>query len=389
MKKWIVPTAVFATTVVLVGLMNAFKPSAGKRQPTRPPAIPVEVVQVQRGDYQVLIPSQGLVEAVTQATLAAEVSGNVVAKSENFEIGGSFSKGDMLVTIDDRDYRVALKLAKADASRARVNLEEEQARSAQAIRDWERIGKSEPPSELVARKPQLAAAEAQLESAQAQVDKAALDLERTRIKAPFDGRVLDGAIDVGNYVSRGMALGQIVESGKLQVQLPISARWRNMLDWQAESFAATIYLDGEGTGESVSWPAVVKQSSADVDRQSRQFSLLAQILDDNSRNLGSGLFIGDYVSASVKGLALRDVIVVPRHAIQDGSFVWVVSDSKLVKREVEVRWTDADISVVGAGLEAGEQVNLTPVGSVVSGTQVRIREPGKSNSLDVAGGTKQ
>ncbi len=369
MKKFRVAAAILLVTLLSVAILAIFKPGTERQPPARPPAIPVEALTVAAQSYQVLIQSQGIVEASTRATLAAQVSGNVVSRNVRFERGGSFKKDELLVTIDDSDYLAALKFAVANQSKAKVKLEEEQARSTAAIKDWKRQGYKKQPSNFVARLPQVAAAKAELESTDAAVIKAELDLSRTRIKAPFDGRVIDGAIDVGNYVTPGTPLGSIVESGQLKVALPVSSQWRDRLDWNQPFAEAAIRLPGI---EGAQWLAAIDKASADISRASRQFYLMATIDTDSASRKDIGLLIGDYISASIKGRVMTDVFVIPRGALHDGRFVWLIDNNKLYKREVNVVWTDANAAVIDRGLLPGEQINITPVGAVVSGTEVRL-----------------
>lgn len=371
MKKFYAPLAIVAVTILAVTILNVFKPGTNQRPPVRPPAIPVEALNMQLRDFEVVIQSQGIVEPATQASLAAQVTGNVVSRSPQFERGGSFKQGDILVTLDDRDYIAALKLAEANKSQAQVSLEEEQARSTAAIQDWKRQGYSKKPSPLVARLPQVAAAEAQLASADAALIKAQLDLSRTRISAPFDGRVIGDAIDIGNYVTPGNVLGTIVEAHKMKVALPVSSQWRDMLDWQKAFAAATVVLP---SNPGASWDAVISKASADISGDSRQFYLIAEVDVDSASRQDIGLLIGDYVNANVLGRTLHNVFVVPRGALHDGSFVWVIENNKLYKRDVSIVWTDSKVAVINGGLQADELINLTPVGSVVSGTEVRLQQ---------------
>lgn len=371
MKKFYAPLAIVAVTILAVTALNVFKPGTNKRPPIRPPAIPVEALSMQLQDFEVIIQSQGIVEPATQASLAAQVSGNVVSRSPQFERGGRFKQGDILLTLDDRDYIAALKLAEANKSRAQVNLEEEQARSTAAIQDWKRQGYSKKPSPLVARLPQVAAAEAELASADAALIKAQLDLSRTRVSAPFDGRVIGDPIDIGNYVTPGIVLGTIIESHRMKVALPVSSQWRDMLDWQKTFATATVSLP---TNPGAYWKAVISKASADISNDSRQFYLMADIDVDSASRQDIGLLIGDYVNANVLGRTLPNVFVIPRSALHDGSFVWVIENNKLYKRKVSIAWTDSTVAVINSGLQSNELVNLTPVGPVISGTEVRLQQ---------------
>ena len=370
LKKFYLAGIILVVTVLIITLLGAFKPSISKQPASSPVAIPVKTITVTRQSYPLRLVSQGVVEAATQASLAAQVSGNVIARAAGFERGGYFKKGDVLVTLDDRDYVAALKLAVANEKKARVSVEEEQARSKQAITDWQRLGNGKKPSAFVARLPQVAAAEAELESAQAQVSKAELDLSRTLIRAPFDGRVLDNATDVGNYVTPGSTIGTIVASGSVKVALPISAEWRELIDWSASNPKATIRLPASG---NTLWQATITRRSANIDRASRQFHLIANIDLASSSRPGVQLLIGDYVSAEIQGRVINDVFVIPRKALHDGRFVWLVTDNKLYKQAVTVRWADDQVALISDGLTNNQQINITPVGPVISGTAVTVQ----------------
>jgi RND family efflux transporter MFP subunit len=370
MTRKILPAVlIIAVTAAVIVLLNVFKPGITQKQPAPAPAVLVAAVTAQKQSYTVELQSQGIVEASTRASLAAQVSGNVIERAVGFERGGYFRQGDVLLALDDRDYVAALKLALANESKARVSVEEEQARSQQAITDWNRLGYGTEPSDFVARKPQLAAARAELESAQAQVTKAELDLSRTKVRAPFDGRVIDNAIDVGNYVTPGTALGDIVATGKLKVALPVSASMRHLLDWPPANNRVSLTLPSAG---NTRWQANVAQASADISRDSRQFHLIAYI-DQPLHDNGTELLIGDYVSASIGGRRFDDVFVLPRSAINNGRFVWLIEQGRLQKQAVNVLWANDETVLIDSGLSDGQQVNITPLGAVVSGTKVAIQ----------------
>ena len=101
------------------------------------------------------------------------------------------------------------------------NLEEEKARVSQALADWKRSGKTTPAPELALRKPQLAAARAQLSAAEAKKSQAMRNLERTKVVAPYAGRVLNKQVDIGQLLSPSAALGEIYAVDYVETRLPL------------------------------------------------------------------------------------------------------------------------------------------------------------------------
>ena len=189
-RKVRIVACILLVAAIIIALLNAFKPEARKR------AIPetvvrVDVITAQPSSYPILVNANGTVEAQTRGDLVAQIRGEIVAVSDNFNTGGTFKKGDVLIQLDQRDYRAALSQSLATLSQAEAAFSQEKANAKQAQLDWQRLGNTEPAPDLVLRKPQLTAARAQYNSAKAVVDGAELNLARTTITAPYDGRIIE------------------------------------------------------------------------------------------------------------------------------------------------------------------------------------------------------
>lgn len=82
--------------------------------------------------------------------------------------------------------------------------------------------------------------------------------------------------------------------------------------------------------------------------------------------------IGEYVTAVVQGRELRSALVIPSAAIYQNTYVYVVEESVLQRRNVEVDWQNGRDAIIGSGLESGDQLVTTALGQVSSGTRVQI-----------------
>jgi multidrug efflux system membrane fusion protein len=144
----------------------------------------------------------GRVEPSARVDIRARVSGQVDAV--HFTDGAIVRQGDLLFTIDQRPFSIALDTARADVARneARLLLAEQQ------VARYEPLAASRiaPQAELDARRSALREAQAGLAAARAAEQQAALDLEFTEIRATRAGRISDRRVDAGNLVQAGQTL---------------------------------------------------------------------------------------------------------------------------------------------------------------------------------------
>ena len=200
-RKTFISIAIVLVTVML--MMTIFKnpPKSKRSGPSKAPQMTVVTTTLMPQAYQVIVESFGTVKPRTQSMLFAQVSGQITHINKEFRDGGFFEKGDVLIELDDRDHQAEVKIAQASLMSAKQKLEEEAARVRQAEADWRRLGNGETASALVLRQPQFESAQAQVLSAEAQLDKMKLSLERTKIIAPYAGRILKKNVDVGQVIS--------------------------------------------------------------------------------------------------------------------------------------------------------------------------------------------
>jgi membrane fusion protein, multidrug efflux system len=354
-------------------------PEAGRRQPPRGVLV-VDVATAEKRPYPVVLNSQGTVRAHTESSLLPEVSGRIVAVGTVFREGNFFEEGDMLIELDDSDYRTAVITAEAALAQARLRLVEEEARSRQALQDWKRLGSGDTPSALVLREPQLLEAQANVAAAEGRLELARRNLERTRIRAPYAGRVLQKNVDVGQFVSPGTALGRIYAVDYAEIRLPL-AEWQlgfvdlpeirrgNLL---TERVSPEVTVKTSIGGRVFRWPGRVERAEGAIDAASRQLFVVAQVDDPYGIAHEAPLKVGMFVEAEIEGHLLEDVWVIPAEALRQGSHVLVVDgENRLYRQEVEVIWQDRASAVLPANtFAAPPRLCITPVAFAANGTSV-------------------
>lgn len=388
MIKRILPLIVILVMATLGWLIYSNPPEVHRGKPPQPARINVDTQTIAAAPYRVMIESYGRIRPRTQSTLQPQVSGEVVWLAADFRAGGFFEKGEELIRLDSRDYAAEVAQAEASVISARQQLAEEQARADQAAADWERLGNSGQAPALVLRKPQLASARASLASAEAVLAKARLNLERTRIRAPYAGRVLEKSVDLGQVVSSNTTLAEIYAVDYLEVRLPLQSRDLGFVDLPEEyRFDQTggtqprVELISDLVQREV-WSGRIVQTEGAIDATSRQLHVLAQLDDPYGEKAVDRvpLKVGQYVTARIEGREIPDAIVIPNRAIYQGSYVYRVENGVLQRQPIRIDWQNETEALIGEGLEPSDELVLTSLGQVISGTQVKIRGAAKPES---------
>jgi len=380
-SKKLIPAAIFAGLVAIAVIIRMNPPETPQRPQFDGPTMTVETLPVMPRDYHVMLRSYGTVQPRTRSILISQVGGQIVAVNENVRDGGFFEKGDVLGRIDPRDYEADVQIAQASLADAKQALAEAVARSEQAREDWERLGNEGEPPDLVLRIPQLEAARARVDSAESALTKARLDLERTRIVAPFAGRVIRKLVDLGQVVGPNTQLAEIYATDVVEIRLPLRNRDLGYIDLP-ESYR---YADREATDKidviiksdligNEQWHAKLVRTEGAIDESARQLHVIAQIDDPFGRhNEGrTPLKIGQYVTAEIEGKTIPGALVIPNSAIYQGSYIYTVEGGILRRRDIEIAWQNDVEAVISAGLEPGVDLVTTPLGQVTSGIRVSV-----------------
>lgn len=371
----------------------------------------VEVIEAPTETLTVRVESQGQVEPHVQIDLVPEVSGKVQSMHRAMIAGGLFERGDVLVTVDPTDYELAVRraaasvkqaegmieLRKAELESANTDLQLEQAEAEVSLAEWDRMhpGTEAPP--LVARGPQIKAAEARVASADAQLTSAdaeldaakaafadaMLDLLRTKIKAPFDGRVMSENVDAGQYVTTGQALATVYGTGKAQIVVPLEDKQLQWFDLP-EGMDAMTGRAGEGApgikttvtahfgGKTHTWTGKAVRTTGQVDARSRMVHVVIEV-DDPYGQSDAALVPGMFVDVSIEGRVLGDLIKIPRRALRNNQKVWLADGEKLRVRDVTVARANRDFAYLSAGVEPGERVIVSPIEIAEHNMTIRVR----------------
>jgi multidrug efflux system membrane fusion protein len=366
MQKWKLGAVAAAGAVVLIAGVYAYQRGTMSMEAataaTNPAmmAMPVPVAKIVRKTIPIYLEYSARTEAIRNVALQAKIAGYV--QSQNVADGADVKEGDLLYTIDPRDYQAALDAAKAQLLRdtaaldyARGNVERGTSLANNGYLDKNTFEQ---------RTSALRQAEAAISIAQAAVRSAEINLSYTEIRAPFTGRLGRNQASVGTLITTGSAtLNTLVQLDPIYVTFNPSETDLAAIDKARGKgpLKAEVYLPGEDKARASGEVTFVDNT---VDRSTGTIVARATIA-----NADHSLLPGQYVRVRLAIREQPNALVVPQAALgsnQLGKYVYVVGkDNKVDMRLVSLGPTDGNLVVIDKGISEGDQVisgNLQKIG---------------------------
>lgn len=385
----------------------------------------IEVPQV------VLVPQvvcYGVAQAADVWSAVAEVKGRVVEVHPELKAGAIFRKGQQVLKIDPAEYELHIaelhaEIAETKSQQARLAAEEDNLRASLEIerssltlaqRDLQRLeslteSSSVTRSEVDRKKREVLAQQqsvqsltnslnilpaqreslvATLAAKEANLELAELDLKHTTITAPFDCRVGDLNLEVGQFLSTGQVLFEAfgVDVTEVQAQVPINQALTLLIpgsepidpaDFDMETMREIFDIDVTVRVESgdfqVSWPARFDRVREQLDTQTRTVRIVVAV-DKPYENVIPGkrppLAPGMFCEVELRGKPRTGQIVIPRSALNDGHVYLIDDNNRLERRPVEVAFSQGGISCLTSGLQPGERLIVSDATPAVEGMLV-------------------
>ena len=369
-KKWMLPVAVLAVAYGVATVIRNVGPEIEVVTPEPQPLV-VRVITAQPERVRLTVNSQGEVSAEHRIDLVSELQGSITRVAPAFVTGGYFRTGDVLLEIDATDYELARVRAEAQVAEELETMEVEKSEAALAAEGL-----------FPLREARVASAEARVQSARAELAQAEADLKRTKIKAPFDGRVLFTQVGLGQYVNKGQALGRLYSTGIAEIRLPLTDQQLRYLDLPfgarpTDEFPDTaVTLLAEVGGRAAEWQGKLHRMEGAVDPDSRVWYAVVRVDDPyglQDPEQQAPLAVGLFVEAEIEGRTVDNVFQLPRSALRNEDNVLIVdADNRLRRRKVDVLRTDFKSALISSGLQAGDRVCVSPVEAFVDGLLVEI-----------------
>jgi len=325
-------------------------------------------------DITLKVITNGEVRSVTEINVIPQVNGRIIQVADEFIDGGNIKKGQPLIWIDDRDYKLATISAESRVAQAKKILEREIAESELAKKDWEELGKGKA-SPLTLRIPQLEEAKALLNAAEADLEKAKLNLERTIISLPFDGLIKKKNAGIGQYVNAGSILGSAFSTEKVLIPLPLTDTELSYLGLPL-GYESKGYFDGPKvvfrsyiSRKNIEWSGRITRTSGSIDSQTRLVYAYAEVL--NPYDEDPPLAIGTYVDAEIEGNFISNGFILPIAAIKNDNEIYIIDqNSKLKIKKIEIVGTEEDKVIVKGDISELDMVVISTINTGYEGMEL-------------------
>ena len=422
MKKGALFKSVRVAVVLLVSVAIAvvlvqLRPRAEKQERTSDGRL-VETVRTRPQTLPMIVEAYGTVAPRKSLKLVAEVRGQVAAMHPAFTEGGFVNSGEVLLSIDPRDYELAvrradvgIRLAKADLDHLEqdvlnlnASLKLAQSDVDLAMAEFHRLKKlagkdmtsqsvldkadrqflstrerlQSLENQLALTDPNRIRLEGQLEMAGVVKEQAALDLERCRIEAPFDAWVTEKAVETGQHLAAGQPVGSIYRAGAFDIDVKIPV---GDLAWFPETGNA-----GEGLPVAVRftettppklWDGRVARVKAALDPTTRTLPVVVEVDEpagpDDKVPRTSRMKPGMFVTVRIQGRQVENIYRLPRHLVHDGDTVYLADDLQLRIQPVTILRRFEKTVLISDGLSDGDLVITTPISGAIPGLKIRMQ----------------
>jgi RND family efflux transporter MFP subunit len=376
-----VSAAAFAAALFLTACGKGGPPAAAGPAPADRPAAAAPVLLVSAEDLRTVGGSgraggpvvSGSIQPEKRADLRAEVSAVVLQVLK--ENGEPVKAGELLVKLDDTSLRDSLASAE-ESARAAGQAFDQAERTVQRLKTLQAQGMTSVQA-LDDAEVRRNAARSEQAAARARVVAARQQLQRTLVRAPFDGVVSDRKVSAGDTAAVGKELLKVIDPRSMRFEGTVSAdRMHEIQLGQDVEFRVNGFPDTRFAGK-------VRRIDAAANAMTRQVALLVAFADAAAAPRVAGLYAeGRIVTAAAAGSSNGATPSLPEASIRrEGGtpYVWRVNakDKALEKVAVQLGERDARSGEypVKGGLAEGDRVLRNPSATLVAGQKVELAGP--------------
>jgi len=336
----------------------------------------VKVEPVQYTNIAAFVSGPGRLASVAEVDIVSEASGKIEAGKVALKKGAGFSKGDLLFVVYPDEAILSLKARKSQYQNILASILPdlvidfpEHERSYYNFFSSISVDKPLPSlPKIKDDKLKIFLASRNVISEYYSIKRDELQLNRRKVRAPFDGTYKEVYMELGAYTNTGGRVARAIKTDELELEVPLDlsdASWVNPGD------PVTIHSDNR----ALSWEGKVIRKSQYVDENTQSQEIFVRIPYNNQQPL----LAGEYLVASFPVRPINDAMEIPRNSVFNTNEVFIVRNGRLVKKEINVIKIN-ERTLIFNGLIEGDSVVVQQLINVSEGTVVMVDKEGKEKS---------
>jgi RND family efflux transporter MFP subunit len=302
--------------------------------------------------------------------LYSEVNGVLMPGDVTFQPAQSFQKGDLLLKVDDRQARLELNSAKSDLLTAlAIVLPEIKVDFPEEYQIWQAYfdkftfdNKLETLPETKNQKIKLYLSRFNVFKLYFQVRNLEILLNKHYFYAPFSGSIVSADLRVGSTARGGTRLGELINLENLEVEVPVPSPDIRWIDRDRPVLFTSTEIEGE-------WKGRIKRIGKTIDQRTQSLQVFMTV----NKNGEEGLYNGVFLRAEIPGLVIPNSFVIPRKALYNEKYVYLIKQGRLDYREVEIARKEADSIILTGGIQNGDTLVTDVLQGVAPGMPASVR----------------
>lgn len=325
----------------------------------------VEVTKIQNTSINLPAKTTGTLKASKSIDIYAEVGGNLLSGKKPFKAGVSYKKGDVLLSIDNREELLNLEYQKTDFFSLLLSIlpdiESDYPGNLKAwatyIKEFDTKRAIQKLPEPKTEKEKFFLASKNIEYKYLGIKKTEFTLSKYTIYAPFNGILNTVSINPGALVRTGQKLGTYINTNNFELEISIPVSSSNGLKLGS---SVAIFSDSK----SQKWEGEVIRIGKSVDENTQTKSIYIAVSGDN-------LFQGMYLNASVKSESIDNAVALKRTLINNDSTVYIVRDNRIDLVSVTVLHYADNLAIV-QGIQDGTNLLKAKFSGIHTGMRVEV-----------------
>ena len=323
----------------------------------------VYTLKVVNGQYQVKIPSEGILKAYNRIQITSRVQGLMQAIKPLFKPGQEYRSGQVIVQIESAEF-----LANVISQRAALYnlitsiLPDLNLDFPESYEIWNEYLKSFDLQETVPELPKMDNQVRLFVSGRGVISSyySLQNLEKTlsfyKIKAPFSGVLVQANVTEGSLIRPGQLLGEFIAPADYELMVALPKSYLSNIEKDAQVNVKSIDTGQEFTG-------IVSRINAKVNTKTQSVEVYIRIRDESLKD-------GMYMEADIDAITFNEVYALDRGLLNGSQEIFIVKDNKLNLRKVNPIHFTETLAII-EGLSDGEEIIAQPIIGAYSGMEIK------------------